>query len=89
MKIKLLAYGEELPERAAKILHFVRQHLVEKGYSPTRRETGAACGISSMSMVAYYVDRLVDEGYLEKVPGKRARGLTVPGMKVVLPEDWG
>jgi len=75
----------ELADRPKRILQFVKEHLVEKGFSPTRREIGAACDIPSTSMVAYYVDRLVDEGYLKKAPGYR--GLIVPGMKVVIPED--
>lgn len=48
------------------------------GNSPTTREIGAACGISSTSMVNYYLDRLAQAGRITIEPGMN-RMISVTG----------
>lgn len=55
-----------LTERQEKILRFLQQFADEFGYPPSIREIGKAVGISSTSVVNYNLNRLVDEGYLDR-----------------------
>jgi hypothetical protein len=43
------------------IIEYKRTH---DGNSPTRRQIGAACGISSTSVVNYILERLENQGHL-------------------------
>ena len=57
------------------IVDFRRQHQV----SPTVREVAAGVGISSTSVVAYHLDKLLEDGRLQRtVPGPRPTRSLVP-----------
>ena len=60
------------------VLKFVGEYIEEHGYGPSYKEIMEACEISSTSMVARYVDQLVDEGALQRAPGI-ARSIRLSG----------
>jgi len=58
-----------LRERHRRVLETIARAYQETGYSPSVREIGDGAGISSTSVVHYYLDRLSLGGYLERRPG--------------------
>lgn len=56
----------KLSERQKRMLDFIAEYSGEKGYPPSIREIGQAVGISSTSVVNYNLNRLVDEGYIDR-----------------------
>lgn len=57
-----------LSSKQNKILAYLKQFAVEKGYPPSIREIGKACGISSTSVVKYNLNILQREGYIRRDP---------------------
>jgi repressor LexA len=57
---------DELSARQRKILRFIDRYTVENGYPPTIREIGDATDTASTSVVNYNLNKLVDEGYLDR-----------------------
>jgi repressor LexA len=57
--------------REAKVLEAIRQ---SKPLPPTIRELCSATGITTTSVVVYYLEGLERKGYIERVP-KIARGI--------------
>ncbi len=58
-----------LTERHRKILDFLREYQAENKYPPSIREIGEKTGISSTSVVNYYLDQLEREGLIERDRG--------------------
>jgi repressor LexA len=56
----------KLSERQRRMLEFIEKFSNQSGYPPSIREIGKAVGISSTSVVNYNLNRLVDEGYLDR-----------------------
>jgi repressor LexA len=50
------------------MLAFIGQFIREKGYPPSIREIGKACGISSTSVVKYNLNILQREGHIRRDP---------------------
>ena len=67
---------DELTERQAQILAFVREYHGEHGYPPTRREIAAAVGLATPSAVQYHITRLAALGHLRRDFGV-SRGLVL------------
>jgi len=57
-----------LTERHRKILDYLRKSISEQGYPPSIREIGEATGISSTSVVTYYLKQLSEMGLIEREP---------------------
>jgi repressor LexA len=55
-----------LSERHRKILEFLETHQTKYGYPPSIREIGEKTGISSTSVVNYYLDQLEKMNYIER-----------------------
>ena len=55
-----------LSERHNKILAFLKRYQIENNYPPSIREIGENTGISSTSVVNYYLDQLEKMGYIER-----------------------
>lgn len=55
-----------LSERHKKILQVLEHYQNETGYPPSIREIGKQTGISSTSVVNYYLNQLEEEGYIER-----------------------
>jgi repressor LexA len=55
-----------LTERHQKILDYLDQRLSKQGYPPSIREIGEKTGISSTSVVTYYLKQLTDMGLIER-----------------------
>ncbi|MFN2149222.1 MAG: transcriptional repressor LexA [Anaerolineales bacterium] len=56
----------KLTERQRRMLDHIQHFTVENGYPPSIRQIGKAVGISSTSVVNYNLNRLVEEGYLDR-----------------------
>jgi repressor LexA len=67
-----------LGERHRKILAFIEQYQNETGFPPTIREIGKQVGISSTSVVNYYLDQLEEWGFIER-QRKISRGVRLSG----------
>jgi repressor LexA len=66
-----------LTERHRKILTYLDERMA-KGYPPSIREIGEATGISSTSVVTYYLKQLEDWGHIER-DAKFSRALRLSG----------
>jgi repressor LexA len=55
-----------LSERHKKILGVLQRYQDENGYPPSIREIGKQTGITSTSVVNYYLNQLEEEGYIER-----------------------
>jgi len=67
-----------LGERHQKILDFIQEYQRKYKHPPSIREIGENCGISSTSVVNYYLDQLEKTGHIER-DRKISRGLRVIG----------
>lgn len=56
----------KLSDRQRRMLDFIEKFSNESGYPPSIREIGKAVGISSTSVVNYNLNRLVEEGLLDR-----------------------
>jgi repressor LexA len=56
----------KLTDRQRRILDFIQDFTTDNGYPPSIRQIGAAVGISSTSVVNYNLNRLVEEGFLDR-----------------------
>ncbi len=60
--------GVEIMTRTETIYHFIIDYQLEKGRPPTIREIGAACDISSTSVVNYHLGKLEASGHISREP---------------------
>ena len=56
----------KLSDRQSRMVEFIHNFSADNGYPPSIREIGEAVGISSTSVVNYNLNRLVEEGYLDR-----------------------
>ena len=56
----------KLSDRQRRMLEFIQRFGADNRYPPSIREIGEAVGISSTSVVNYNLNRLVEEGYLDR-----------------------
>lgn len=59
-----------LSDRQRRILEVIRDAIVLRGYPPSIREIGDACGLHSTSSVAYQLKQLEEKGFLKRDPNK-------------------
>jgi repressor LexA len=59
----------ELKGRAAGMLRFIVEYREQRQISPTYREIGEACRISTTSLVRYHLDKLEMMGYIRRLRG--------------------
>ncbi len=71
-----------LGERHQKILDFIQDYQRKHKHPPSIREIGENCGISSTSVVNYYLDQLERTGHIER-DRKISRGLRVTGQSPI------
>ncbi|MBN2386875.1 MAG: repressor LexA [Anaerolineales bacterium] len=55
-----------LTERHQKIIDFLNERIRVQGYPPSIREIGEAIGVSSTSVVTYYLKQLTEMGLIER-----------------------
>jgi len=67
-----------LGERHQKILDFIQEYQRGFKHPPSIREIGENCGISSTSVVNYYLDQLEKSGHIER-DRKISRGVRLTG----------
>src|SRR6266540_6266676 len=83
-----MAETDDLTPRQRRILEFIADTVLERGYPPTVREIGEAVGLTSSSSVHAQLANLERKGLLHKDPTKpramtladerRAEGIPVP-----------
>ncbi|MBM3151198.1 MAG: repressor LexA [Chloroflexi bacterium] len=66
-----------LTERHQKILDYLDRRQTRQGYPPSIREIGEATGISSTSVVTYYLRQLEEMGMIER-DHRVSRGVRLP-----------
>src|SRR5512142_319619 len=71
-----------LGERHQRILDFIQDYQRKHKHPPSIREIGESCGISSTSVVNYYLDQLERSGHIER-DRKISRGLRVTGQSPI------
>jgi repressor LexA len=64
-QVCMVRTSKGLTSRHQKILEYLDERL-SKGYPPSIREIGEATGISSTSVVTYYLKQLEEWGYIER-----------------------
>jgi repressor LexA len=59
---------KEMPEyeRTDEVLEFIEDYIAEYEISPSMREIGDACEISSTSVVKYHLDKLEKYGFIKR-----------------------
>jgi repressor LexA len=67
-----------LGERHQKIIDFIQDYQRKYKHPPSIREIGENCGISSTSVVNYYLDQLEKSGHIER-DRKISRGVRLTG----------
>lgn len=55
-----------LSSRQKRIINFIQEFLLDKGYPPSIRDIANGCEVSSTSVVAYNLDRLEEAGYIRR-----------------------
>src|SRR5512142_2387879 len=71
-----------LGEKHQRILEFIQDYQRKHKHPPSIREIGENCGISSTSVVNYYLDQLERDGHIER-DRKISRGLRVTGQSPI------
>jgi len=70
--------SQGLGERHRRILEFIESYQRKQKHPPSIREIGESCGISSTSVVNYYLDQLEKSGHIER-DRKISRGVRLSG----------
>ncbi len=60
--------SQPLPPKAVAALEFITAHMAEHHYPPTYREIQAKTGMSTKSLVAYYLKKLRAAGLITWTP---------------------
>lgn len=61
---------QELTERQAEVLNFIKEFIVSNGYPPTVREIGSALGLSSPATTHSHLNNLEAKGFIRKSNSK-------------------
>ena len=67
---------QELTERQAEVLAFIKKYLKCAGFPPTPAEIAAKFGFKSPTASVQHIRALEDKGYVKRTP-RVARGLRV------------
>lgn len=65
---------EGMEEQEQRVLEYIRDFIQERGYPPTVREIARELGLSSTSVVDYYLKRLEQARWIERDP-RSSRGI--------------
>lgn len=82
-----MAKRDALSPRRRQILEFVHAYLQDQGRPPTVRDIQQGIGVASTAVVKYHLDRLEQEGYIER-ERRASRGLrlTSKALKLFAPQ---
>lgn len=73
---------EGMEEQEQRVLEYIRDFIQERGYPPTVREIARELGLSSTSVVDYYLKRLEQARWIERDPrSSRSIRLTAAGAR--------
>lgn len=65
-----------------KVYNYLKQYFIENGYAPTVREIGTAVGLKSTSSVVEYLNKLDEEGLINRNASK-SRAIEIPELDTV------
>lgn len=68
----MVTFREETVRKAKRkrdILIYIYNFRLRKGYGPTYAQIGAKFGIKSPSIQQYYIEELIQDGWLRRTPG--------------------
>ena len=82
MKDKIKGAKTMTQDTQNKILEFLKDHIIEKGFAPSIREVCKAFGFASPRAGQKYLDSLEEQGLIEREKGSRA--LRIPGLKTTV-----
>jgi repressor LexA len=77
-QMMMVRKSKGLGERHQKIIDFIQDYQRKHKHPPSIREIGENCGISSTSVVNYYLDQLEKTGHIER-DRKISRGVRLTG----------
>ena len=69
-------------DRAVLIFEYLYDFSLEHGYSPTYRQIGEACGITSTSLISLYLGQLQRAGVITRDSGVSRSILIIPSKEV-------
>ena len=67
-----------LTARERRVLTCIKQHMAVHGYAPSVREMMDGAGVTSTSLIAYYLQRLEHYGFIKMTP-RLARSIVLVG----------
>lgn len=73
----------KLTDRQRQCLNFIQSHIAEHSMPPTRREIGAAMGITSTNGVTDHLTALQRKGYITLSDVRLSRGIKIADHRVV------
>lgn len=65
--------------RQKAVFHFIRQHILRKGFPPTVREVAGHFGFASPLSAQLHINALAKKGFIRKSPFKQ-RTIEIPGL---------
>lgn len=58
-----------MSDTRARVLSYIRGFIKNHGYSPSMKQIGDGVGLASLSSVTHQLERLEDEGMIQRQPG--------------------
>ena len=76
----------EITQRHSRLCRFIARYTQTHGWPPSRRDMQQALGVTSTSLVVYYLEALEQQGYLHCQP-HISRGVTLTPAGYTLAEQ--
>ncbi len=74
----------KLTDRQAQVLSFIKSHIQDTGYPPTRADIAKELGFRSANASEEHLKALARKGAIEMIPGT-SRGIRIPDMELGIP----
>lgn len=74
----------KLADKSNEVFEFVQKYITENGYAPSVREVCKACNLKSTATAFYYLNKLADEGLINKTNTKN-RAVSLKNNSITVP----
>lgn len=74
----------KLADKSNEVFEFVQKFITENGYAPSVREVCKACNLKSTATAFYYLNKLADEGLINKANTKN-RAVSLKNNSITVP----
>lgn len=74
----------KLADKSNEVFEFVQKFITENGYAPSVREVCKACNLKSTATAFYYLNKLADEGFINKTNTKN-RAVSLKNNSITVP----